>query len=190
MPLNEADTRAKLIDPALHGRGWTESLIRREQTPGRIAIVGGGGRHGRKRMDYVLHARVEGRDLPIALLEAKAESHPPAEGLEQAKGYGRQHHVPFVFATNGHLFVEHDFETGKTTSPEPLEQFPTWEDLLQRWAEHRRIDLKSAGAAPLTRPSREGDRYYQRAAVRAVLETIAAGENRALLSLATGGRPG
>ena len=24
MPLNEADTRAKLIDPALHRRGWTE----------------------------------------------------------------------------------------------------------------------------------------------------------------------
>jgi type I restriction enzyme R subunit len=137
-------------------------------------------------MDYVLHARVEGRNLPIALLEAKAENHPPAEGLEQAKGYGRQHHVPFVFATNGHLFVEHDFESGKTTSPDSLEQFPTWEELLQRWAKHRKIDLKSEGAAPLTRPSRDGDRYYQRAAVRAVLETIAAGENRALLSLATG----
>lgn len=30
MSLSEADTRAKLIDPALHVRGWTEDLIRRE----------------------------------------------------------------------------------------------------------------------------------------------------------------
>lgn len=30
--LSESDTRAKLIDPALHMRGWTEDLIRREET--------------------------------------------------------------------------------------------------------------------------------------------------------------
>ena len=41
MPLNEADTRAKLIDPALHSKGWTEDLIRREETAGAIEIVGG-----------------------------------------------------------------------------------------------------------------------------------------------------
>ena len=34
MPLNEADTRAKLIDPALLKAGWPEDWIRREQTPG------------------------------------------------------------------------------------------------------------------------------------------------------------
>ena len=186
MPLNEADTRAKLIDPALHGRGWIESLIRREQTPGRISIVGGGGRHGRGRADYILHARVEGTNLPIALLEAKAEDHSTAEGLEQAKGYGRQHHVPFVFASNGHRFVEHDFMTGITAGPVPLTEFPTWEALLDRWLNGRGIDLKSASSAPLLRPARQGDRYYQRAAVRAVLERVAGGEKRALLSLATG----
>ncbi len=32
MHLNESDTRAKLIDPALHKKGWTEDLIRREET--------------------------------------------------------------------------------------------------------------------------------------------------------------
>jgi len=36
MPLGEADTRAKLIDPALHTRGWTEDLVRREETAGAI----------------------------------------------------------------------------------------------------------------------------------------------------------
>ena len=38
MPLSEADTRAKLIDPALHARGWTEDLIRREETAGAVEI--------------------------------------------------------------------------------------------------------------------------------------------------------
>jgi len=32
MSLNKADTRAKLIDPALPRCGWTEDLIRREET--------------------------------------------------------------------------------------------------------------------------------------------------------------
>lgn len=32
MPPSESDTRAKLIDPAVHVREWTEDLIRREET--------------------------------------------------------------------------------------------------------------------------------------------------------------
>ncbi len=47
-PLNEADTRAKLIDPRLKLSGWGESQIVREHffrkgvnlTPGRIYLVG------------------------------------------------------------------------------------------------------------------------------------------------------
>jgi type I restriction enzyme R subunit len=41
MTLNEADTRAKLIGPAIHRRGWTEDLIRREETAGTVEIIGG-----------------------------------------------------------------------------------------------------------------------------------------------------
>ena len=41
MPLSESDTRAKLIDPALHARGWTEDLIRCEETAGAVEIVEG-----------------------------------------------------------------------------------------------------------------------------------------------------
>ena len=41
MPLSEFDTRAKLIDPALHARGWTEHLIRREESAGAVEIVDG-----------------------------------------------------------------------------------------------------------------------------------------------------
>jgi type I restriction enzyme, R subunit len=44
MPLSESDTRAKLIDPAIHARGWTEDLIRREETAGTVQLAGGGAR--------------------------------------------------------------------------------------------------------------------------------------------------
>jgi type I restriction enzyme, R subunit len=60
MPLSEADTRAKLIDPAMHARGWTEDLIRREETAGAVEIVDGKPRkrsHGR--LDYTLRVKVE-----------------------------------------------------------------------------------------------------------------------------------
>ncbi len=39
MGLSESDTRYKLIDPAIHARGWTEDLIRREETAGAIQQI-------------------------------------------------------------------------------------------------------------------------------------------------------
>jgi type I restriction enzyme R subunit len=90
MGLGEADTRAKLVDPALHRRGWTEDLIRREETAGAIDIVDGRPRKRPKgRVDYVLRVRVNLGTQPVAvaLIEAKAEDLPPAHGLEQAKLY-------------------------------------------------------------------------------------------------------
>src|SRR5579864_5886205 len=115
MSLSESDTRAKLIDPAIHARGWTEDLIRREETAGAVEIVGGRPRRrARGRVDYTLRVRVnpETQPVAVALIEAKAEALPPTHGLEQAKGYTRRLNVPFVFASNGHLFVEHDRFTG------------------------------------------------------------------------------
>ncbi|HYC43922.1 MAG TPA: hypothetical protein VED01_00425 [Burkholderiales bacterium] len=89
MALNESDTRAKLIDPALHARAWTD-LIRREETAGAIEIVDGRARRrGKRRCDYTLRVKVEAGVQPVAvaLIEAKAESLPPTHGLEQAKLY-------------------------------------------------------------------------------------------------------
>ena len=59
MPFNEADTRAKLIDPAIHKRGWTEDLIRREETAGTVEIINGKARRrSRGKIDYVLRVKV------------------------------------------------------------------------------------------------------------------------------------
>ena len=59
MPFGESDTRAKLIDPSIHIRGWTEELIRREETAGAIEIVDGKPRkRARGRVDYTLRIAV------------------------------------------------------------------------------------------------------------------------------------
>jgi len=192
MSLSEADTRAKLIDPALHKRGWTEDLIRREETDRGIEIVEGKPRRKKYgRIDYLLRIRVNVNTQPIAvaLIEAKRSSDPPDKGLEQAKRYACLNHVPFVYSSNGHLFVEYDFFTGKTSAPKPLEEFPTPEELRRRYEEGMGFSLDSEAAKPLLVPYPGGEasrRYYQDAAIRAALEKIARGEKRVLLFLATG----
>ena len=74
MSLSEADTKAKLIDPALHHQGWTEDLIRREETACGIEVVDGKPRRReRGRIDYLIRVRVNISSQPIAtaLIEAK-----------------------------------------------------------------------------------------------------------------------
>ncbi len=85
---SEADTRAKLIDPAIHKRGWTEDLVRREETAGSIDIIGKKAqRHSRGRTDYTLRVMVNPNTQPVAvaLIEAKREDLPPTHGMEQGK---------------------------------------------------------------------------------------------------------
>ena len=194
MPLSESDTRAKLIDPALHQQGWTEDLIRREESAGTVYIVGGRPRRQAKgRVDYTLRLPIETGSQPVAvaLIEAKADQYPPTHGLEQAKLYAssRRLHVPFVYSSNGHQFVEFDATTGLTTAPKPIAAFPSPTELRQRYEAIKGFSLDSEAAKPLARPYAGGDgqrRYYQDAAIRAALEKVASGNNRVLLSMATG----
>ena len=194
MTLSEADTRAKLIDPALHGRGWTEDLIKREETAGAIDVRDGGPQRRRtRRTDYTLRVKVTADSQPVAVavLEAKAAHLPPGHGLEQAKATAlcERLHVPFAYASNGALFVEYDRVTGLTTAPQALTAFPTPAELRRRYEAAVGFSLSVPAAAPLLARYPGGEatrRYYQDAAIRAVLEKLARGETRALLSLATG----
>jgi len=194
MPFGESDTRAKLIDPALHSCGWTEDLIRREETAGAIEIVDGKPRKRAKgRVDYTLRIAVNAETQPVAvaLIEAKAENLPPGHGLEQGKLYAscKRMNVPFVFSSNGHLFVEFDSFTGKTSAPKPLAEFPAPAELRARYELAKGFTLDAPAARPLLTRYTGGEatrRYYQDAAIRAVLEKLAHGGKRALLTLATG----
>ncbi|MDA8237038.1 MAG: DEAD/DEAH box helicase family protein [Chloroflexi bacterium] len=197
--MTEVDSRIRLLDPALHAAGWTEELIRREETPGAVEIVEGRPRRaGTGRTDYTLRIKLapDAQAVAVAVVEAKRADAAPTRGLEQAKEYAREYarsaarlHVPFVYSTNGHLFVEFDATTHLTTAPAPMADFPSPNELRARWEAARGVDLTSELARPLSTPYRGGEtsrRYYQDAAIRAVLEKVARGENRALLSLATG----
>ena len=192
MALSEADTRAKFIDPAIHQRGWTEDLIRREETDRGIDIVDGKPRRRQKgRTDYLLRIRINISSQPvaIALIEAKRSDEPADKGIEQAKKYARLNHVPFVYSSNGHLFVEYDNFTGKISDPLPLNGFPSPEELCSRYEKGINVSLENEQAKPLlvSYPGGEASRrYYQDAAIRAALEKIARGEKRILLFLATG----
>jgi len=199
MPLNEADTRAKLIDPKIHSRGWTEDYIKREVSAGTIEIIAGKAkRRSKGRVDYTLRLKINptAQPITIALIEAKAENLHPGHGMEQAKAYAscKRLNVPFCYSSNGHQYVEFDSFTGLTSAPQLMNTFPTPDDLRIRYEKGMGFSLESPEAKPLLTPYTGGEggrRYYQDAAIRAILEKIVKCEvndkpKRALLSLATG----
>ena len=110
--MNEAETRAEHIDPALAQAGWgvvEGSRIRREYpiTQGRLE---GAGKRGKALMaDYVL----EYRGTKLAVVEAKAWDKPLTEGVGQAKNYAQKLAIRFSYATNGKGIYAIDMETGK-----------------------------------------------------------------------------
>ncbi len=199
MAYSEADTRAKMIDPAIHKRGWTEDLIRREETAGSIEIINGKARRRSKgKVDYVLRVKVNPDTQPVAvaLIEAKKDTLPPGHGLDQGKGYAecKRLNVPFVFSSNGHQFVMFNRFSGLTSEPRPMTEFPSPAELRDLYEQSMGFSLEAPAAKPLLTPYTGGEatrRYYQDAAIRAVLEKIARCElkgdhKRALLSMATG----
>jgi len=94
MFLNEADTRAKLIDPLLKGCGWVDSYVRREYyfTDGRK--YAGNVRGERMFVDYLLRYN----NVNLGIIEAKAENKYPTEGLQQVQNYAEKLHVNFVYS--------------------------------------------------------------------------------------------
>src|SRR5271168_4514384 len=119
--MNESETRAEHIDPALKAAGWgvaEGSRIRREYpiTPGRIE---GLGRRGKAlTADYVL----EFRNTKLAVVEAKAWNEALTEGVAQAKNYAGKLAVRFTYATNGQGIYGIDMKEG--TEGE-LPRYPT-----------------------------------------------------------------
>ncbi len=123
--MNEAETRAEHIDPALKAAGWgvvEGSRVLREHgiTAGRLQ--GAGQRARAEIADYVLVYR----NTPLAVVEAKAWSKPCSEGVAQAKSYAQKLALRFAFATNGQRIYRMDMalgdegEAGAFPSPEEL----------------------------------------------------------------------
>lgn len=191
MPRDEHQTRIELINPALYEHGWVDYLIREEKTPGGTDIIDGRPRKRKGRTDYLLCVLVsKGKPpLPVAIVEAKTEDKLPSLGIQQAKDYMKKFNVPFIFSTNGKLYAEYAEDTGRIKDTLSFSGFPSPEELRRRYEEIKGIQLESETAKPLLMPYKGGESvryYFQDAAIRASLEKIAKGNNRLLLSLATG----
>ena len=126
--LSERDICTKFITPAVQQAGWDlHSQIREEVffTRGRIIVRGRLVTRGKaKRADYILYYKP---NIPIALIEAKDNTHSVGDGMQQALEYAATLDIPFVFSSNGDAFLMHD-RTGQKNPIEaelPLNAFPT-----------------------------------------------------------------
>ena len=181
--MNEAETRAEHIDPALKAAGWgvvEGSRVSREFpiTKGRLE---GLGRRGKSlSADYVLIYR----NHKLAVIEAKAWDEAVSEGVAQAKNYAQKLAIRFTYSTNGHGIYAVDMESGKEGA---LACYPTPEEL---WA----LTFEKANAwrdrfAAVAFEDKGGShpsRYYQDIAVERVMDAVSKNTKRILLTLATG----
>jgi type I restriction enzyme, R subunit len=181
--MNEAETRAEYIDPALKAAGWgvvDASRVNREYhiAPGRIE---GSGRRGKPLIaDYILVYR----NTKLAVIEAKAWGEPLPEGLGQAKDYAQKIAVRFGYSTNGQGIYGVDMKTGKEGT---IDRYPSPDELWNlTFAEANAWRDRFASVPFEDKGGSFQPRYFQDIAVSRVLDAIAAGEKRILLTLATG----
>jgi type I restriction enzyme R subunit len=180
--MNEAETRAELIDPALKAAGWgviDGSRVRREViTLGRLQ--GAGKRSKQDIADYVLIYR--GHKLGV--IEAKRRNLPDTEGAAQAKRYAGMLQTRFTYATNGVGIYQIDMETGKEGY---VDQYPSPDELwAMTYAEENEWRNRFADVPFEDKSGQWQARYYQHNAINEALEAIIAGKDRILLTLATG----
>ena len=181
--MNEAETRAEHIDPALAAAGWgvvDGSRIRREY-PITLGRIEGHGRRGKAlKADYVL----EYRNTKLATVAAKAWDEALTEGVGQAKDYATKLAIRYTYATNGQGIYAIDMETGHEAE---VPQYPTPDELWAKiFAEQNAWRDRFAAVPFEDRGGYFQGRYYQDIAIERVLESIAAGKDRILLTLATG----
>jgi type I restriction enzyme, R subunit len=181
--MNEAETRAELIDPKLKACGWglvEGSKVLREYSITAGKIQTGGGRGKREIADYVLVYK----GIKLAIVEAKSYIQEVGEGVMQAKKYAEKLQLETTYSTNGKAIYQICMKTGAESlvtdflSPEELwnKTFAEQNDWREKFANVPFED--KSGTWQL--------RYYQEIAVQRALEVIASGKDKLLLTLATG----
>jgi len=181
--MNEAETRAEYIDPALAAAGWgvvEGSRIRREY-PITLGRLEGQGRRGKAlTADYVLIYR----NTKLAVVEAKAWDEALTAGVAQAKNYAGKLAIRFTYATNGQGLYGIDMQTGAEGE---LPRYPTPAELWNlTFAEQNAWRDRFAAIPFEDRGGYFQGRYYQDIAIERVLAAIAEEKQRILLTLATG----
>lgn len=189
--MTEEDIKLQFITPAIVSK-WDQSKITMETpiTDGRINLKGNlVSRQKPKKADYILYIN---KYKPIAVVEAKDNTHSVSHGLQQAMTYAQMLDVPFAYSSNGDGFMEHDFITGQEREIE-LDKFPTSDELVKRWecganagAGLSENEKKIIAQPYYSSQNTYDPRYYQRNAINRTVEAIAKGQERLLLVMATG----
>lgn len=192
--LSEEDVKERYITPAIREKGWkpTDYRMEYEYTDGRIAVLKNGTKRGqRKKIDYLLNYR---ENVPIAIIEAKDLNHTYSHGMQQGIGYAEglkdyeALEVPFVYASNGEAFLEHDMITGKERKIAMVD-FPSKEELWNRYKQEKGLtdnQIKAIDEPYYTTRESKQPRYYQRIAINRTVDAIAKGQRRVMLVMATG----
>jgi type I restriction enzyme R subunit len=181
--MNESETRAEHIDPALKEAGWgvvEGSRIHREYliAPGRLE--GYGLRAKPEIADYILMYR----NHKLGVIEAKAWNKPLTEGAAQAKSYAGKMSIRFAYTTNGQGLYKIDMKTSKESE---IAAYPTPQELWDLTFTDQNDWRDRFAAVPFEDKSGTlGERYFRDIAIERVLEAIAAEKPRILLTLATG----
>ena len=191
--LSERDICTKYIQPALEKSGWNLHAQIREEvsfTDGQIYVKGGLTSRGKcKRADYILYYKP---NIPIAIIEAKDNKHSLKAGIQQGLDYAQILDIPSVYSSNGDGFYEHDrtCTNGHIEKELSLDEFPTPEELWQRYKKYKGIETDQqeqiAAQDYFFDGSGKTPRYYQQIAINRTVEAIARGQERILLTMATG----
>ncbi|MCK6610736.1 MAG: DEAD/DEAH box helicase family protein [Bacteroidia bacterium] len=197
--MNEAETRAELIDPKLKACGWglvEGSKVLREYHITQGKIQTGGGRGKKEIADYVLVYK----GIKLAVVEAKSDELEVGEGVMQAKKYAQKLQVETTYSTNGKAIYQICMKTGEEVlvaaflNPEELwnKTFPVTSTGSATEADierSRNVELWREKFANVPFEDKSGSwqlRYYQEIAVQRTVEAIAQNKDRILLTLATG----
>ncbi|MCP4552269.1 MAG: DEAD/DEAH box helicase family protein [Bacteroidetes bacterium] len=184
--MNEAETRAELIDPKLKANGWgivEGSKILRERdvckiTDGRIQV--GGGRKKPLIADYILVYK----GIKLAVVEAKSNELEVGEGVAQAKLYAEKLQLNYTYSTNGKEIYQICMRTGEEKL---VENYLTPDELWNEVYSDQNEWRDKFSSVPFEDKSGTWQpRYYQEIAVKNTLEAIAQNKDRILLTLATG----
>jgi len=189
--LSETDIITKFIMPSIQSAGWDLMKQIRQEVKlrdGKVIVRGPiAMRTTVKSADIVLYLKP---NMPLAVIEAKANKHEIGKGMQQGLDYARLLEVPFIFASNGDGFIFHD-----KTNPAQLESrielsdFPTPAQLWKKYCAFR--GFKEAQLPLITQDyhddgSGKAPRYYQLQAINKTIEAVSQGKNRMLLVMATG----
>lgn len=178
--MNESETRAEYIDPLLKASGWGDvegSRVLREFRITEGRIQGGGKRSAPEIADYILVYK----NRKIAVIEAKQIDLPATEGLAQAKSYAGKLQIDYTYATNGKEIYQASMKNG---AEGVIEKFPTPDELWHKTFSDENEWKEKFAAVP--NEGENGRRYYQELAINNVLNTVAEGKNRVLVTMATG----